>query len=494
MTKIKDYDIDGVLTSGDKWVGTDENGNRTVNFSVGDVTSYILDQVENGSVDDSPRILVNMIQAGSVIDGQGVSNDNPAKAINRSFRTQIAVSKYEILLFQVQRQVVTNTGGKENYRLLTEQYYYRGGEGTINGDLDETDWKNDLVLDYSIEQTETLDPPTKGSPAETETVPTTDTSDPASTITASATLIALDNDAKHQYVALYDTTDSLDYKFYQFTGPAGNYGSGGLTATAGMFTEITQVEEVQKTKLSEFINDGDGANEFATADLVPTNTSDLTNDSGYITSAGVPSNTSDLTNDGDGVNAFATVDQLAANTSDLTNDGDGVNAFATVDQLAANTSDLANDGSGSGVFVEVINESSVGVFPYMKQVKVTVTASAVRNGNSVPIQVAAAPGASYAWKVASQPVAEHTWGSIAFDGGGDVNVKSSSAVAGAHQYRLDPAFLASTADIRIPMDVKSAASDTSVIPNDAIVIQMGADSTVGDSTQVYYVTLELIQL
>ena len=46
---------------------------------------------------------------------------------------------------------------------------------------------------------------------------------------------------------------------------------------------------------------------------IPSKTSDLTNDSGFITSSSLPTKTSDLTNDGDGTNAFLTQHQSLAN-------------------------------------------------------------------------------------------------------------------------------------------------------------------------------------
>lgn len=52
---------------------------------------------------------------------------------------------------------------------------------------------------------------------------------------------------------------------------------------------------------------------YALAADVPTATSDLTNDSGFVTSNDLPTAVSDLTNDGDGVSPFATQAYVAAN-------------------------------------------------------------------------------------------------------------------------------------------------------------------------------------
>lgn len=107
------------------------------------------------------------------------------------------------------------------------------------------------------------------------------------------------------------------------------------------------------TKTSDLTNDGDGNSNFATETYVdtyggkidvikvngtaqtitnktvdisvPTKTSDITNDSGYITSSSLPTKTSDLTNDGsDGTSTYVEADDLATvatsgSYSDLSN-------------------------------------------------------------------------------------------------------------------------------------------------------------------------------
>ena len=68
------------------------------------------------------------------------------------------------------------------------------------------------------------------------------------------------------------------------------------------------------TKTGEIEIDGVSTNMYAPTP--PTNTSDLNNDSGFITSADVPTKTSDLTND----SGFITSADVPTKTSDLTND------------------------------------------------------------------------------------------------------------------------------------------------------------------------------
>lgn len=71
---------------------------------------------------------------------------------------------------------------------------------------------------------------------------------------------------------------------------------------------------------------------LALVSQIPDSTSDLTNDSGFITSSDLPTKTSDLTNDGsDGTSTYVEADELATvATSGLYNDLTGKPTLATV--------------------------------------------------------------------------------------------------------------------------------------------------------------------
>ena len=71
---------------------------------------------------------------------------------------------------------------------------------------------------------------------------------------------------------------------------------------------------------------------------IPTKTSDLTNDSGFITDADVPTKTSDLTND----SGFITDADIPTKTSELTNDS-GFITSADIPTIPTKTSQLNND-------------------------------------------------------------------------------------------------------------------------------------------------------
>ena len=94
------------------------------------------------------------------------------------------------------------------------------------------------------------------------------------------------------------------------------------------------------TKTSDLANDSG----FITASSIPTKTSDLTNDSGYITSQdipSIPSKTSDLTND----SGFITSSSLPTKTSDLTNDSGFITSsdLPTYPTIPSNVSSFNND-------------------------------------------------------------------------------------------------------------------------------------------------------
>ena len=72
--------------------------------------------------------------------------------------------------------------------------------------------------------------------------------------------------------------------------------------------------------------------------IIPTATSDLTNDSGYITSDDVPTATSQLTND----SGFITIASVPTATSQLTNDS-GFITSSDIPAIPTKTSDLLND-------------------------------------------------------------------------------------------------------------------------------------------------------
>lgn len=77
------------------------------------------------------------------------------------------------------------------------------------------------------------------------------------------------------------------------------------------------------TKTSELTNDSN----FVTSAEVPTKTSELTNDSGFITASAVPTATSDLTND----SGFITASDVPTKTSELTNDSGFITGYTETD-------------------------------------------------------------------------------------------------------------------------------------------------------------------
>lgn len=105
-----------------------------------------------------------------------------------------------------------------------------------------------------------------------------------------------------------------------------------LTNDSGFITaqDLPNVPDV----VSAFTNDAG----YITSAALPTKTSDLTNDSGFITSSSLPTKTSNLTNDSGFITA-QDIPSIPSKTSDLTNDS----GFITSSSLPTKTSDLTND-------------------------------------------------------------------------------------------------------------------------------------------------------
>ena len=134
----------------------------------------------------------------------------------------------------------------------------------------------------------------------------------------------------------------------------------GTASTKNFSTDMNTPENLPTTSaITSYIsNQG-----FATTSQLPTKTSDLTNDSrfitakdlpkvpdvvsafkndaGYITSAALPTKTSDLTNDSGFIKA-SDIPKIPSKTSDLTNDSGYITA-QNIPSIPSKTSDLTND-------------------------------------------------------------------------------------------------------------------------------------------------------
>lgn len=107
-------------------------------------------------------------------------------------------------------------------------------------------------------------------------------------------------------------------------------------------TSVDLTGYVQSNDLASVAITGSYNNLSDTPDI-PTKTSDLTNDSNFVTSSDLPSKTSDLTND----SGFITSSSLPTKTSDLTNDSGFITLAQIPSQLPSVTS--SDDGEALGV-------------------------------------------------------------------------------------------------------------------------------------------------
>ena len=108
-----------------------------------------------------------------------------------------------------------------------------------------------------------------------------------------------------------------------------------VVATSGLYNDL-----LNKPTLSTVASTGD-YDDLIDKPTIPTKTSELTNDSGFITNANIPTKTSDLTNDS-GFITMSDIPTIPTKTSDLTNDSGYITN--TVNDLTNYTlsSNLAN--------------------------------------------------------------------------------------------------------------------------------------------------------
>lgn len=109
---------------------------------------------------------------------------------------------------------------------------------------------------------------------------------------------------------------------------------------------------------------------------LPTKTSDLTNDSGYITGANVPTKTSQLTNDS-GFITSAAIPTVPTKTSDLTNDSNFVTTTVMNTALAGKVSTETGKGLSTNDYTTDEKNKLAGL---SAPTKVTFTASNWTNG------------------------------------------------------------------------------------------------------------------
>jgi len=116
-------------------------------------------------------------------------------------------------------------------------------------------------------------------------------------------------------------------------------------ATSGSYNDLSD-QPIIPTATSQITNDSG----FITSVDVPTLTSELTNDSGFITSADVPTATSQLTND----SGFITSADVPTATSQLTNDS----GFITIGDVPTQVNSDWNATSG---LAQIFNKPSLAV-------------------------------------------------------------------------------------------------------------------------------------
>lgn len=151
-------------------------------------------------------------------------------------------------------------------------------------------------------------------------------------------------------------TDGTTSEFYIKNGEAGSGGGGGGTSN---YNDLTNKPSINNVTLT---------GNKTTSDLginIPTSTSDLTNDSGFITSSSLPTKTSDLTND----SGFITSSSLPTKVSDLTNDVGYITSYTETDPIysasaasgitSTDITNWNNKSDFSGSYTDLTNKPTI---------------------------------------------------------------------------------------------------------------------------------------
>ena len=126
---------------------------------------------------------------------------------------------------------------------------------------------------------------------------------------------------------------------------------------------------------------------------------------------------------------------------------------------------------------------------HINTAKVTLTAAQIKTLNTVPVSIVVAPGSGYAIQVLDGSVRTIP-GTVAF-----TNTDLNLTVTGAaiHQAYCEPPFDTLVAG-HVKMTLDTDSTVTALVDNAALRITGSADSAVGDSTAVVYITYKILKL
>ena len=143
-------------------------------------------------------------------------------------------------------------------------------------------------------------------------------------------------------------------------------------------------------KNKNVVTDNSGNITIEAKPTIPSKVSDLTNDSGFITSSSLPTKVSDLQND----TGFITSSSLPTKTSDLTNDGDGTNVFIKNNDSRLTDSrtptshthgNLTNDGKVGSTANYFVYTTTSGAITSKQKIGNITTSGAIGSTSGLPI-------------------------------------------------------------------------------------------------------------
>lgn len=240
-----------------RWIGGSGNYGNVSGGGTATVPSDFL-LVDTSILEtNNDKLTERTININAVINGEGVANDDIAKAVLRSIKGPVYVGPFEIIKFgAIRRTVRTRTDTTIDVTLIYEKYHFKTGDSVVYTGVT----KDDFDIEYAVAATSEL--PT-GRTTEPQIIPilNTDLNIPEDALNNNVSPVVIDDATYKTYFVVYNPDGSInDFKIYEFTGADGTYGDGQPdTAVGGDFSLVAQkdvTENIAITRTSQLENDG----------------------------------------------------------------------------------------------------------------------------------------------------------------------------------------------------------------------------------------------
>ena len=259
-----------------RWVGGSGNYGNTGGGGTAALPSDFIVVDTKILEQNNDKITEKVTNINSVIGGEGVSNDNIAKAVIRSLKGSIYVPPFTIQKFGVIRRTTrTRTDTTVDVTLTYEKYHWKNGDTIVDG----TATVSDFDIEYATPVTAEL-PTGRTNPPQVIPVLNPDINAPEDALNNNATPVVTDDTNYKTYFVVFNPSGAEnDFTIFEFTGADSTYGDGQIgTAVGGDFSPVTVkdvTENIAITKTSQLINDGqNGTSRYVEEPDIPS--SDIT--------------------------------------------------------------------------------------------------------------------------------------------------------------------------------------------------------------------------